>query len=352
MSGKGKPMTDDILESTHEVSDHTCLVKRPLVSVLMLAYNHARYLPQAIDSVLVQHCDFDFELLIGEDASSDDTRAIALAYQRSYPDVIRVVYSEKNVGARTNSNRILDKARGEYVAWCEGDDYWCLPDKLARQVGLIHGREDIADVHADWVKAHPDGDGWSVDWRHSVHRRVPLDRLQGDLFHTFHYPKILRTCTRLSRRSSILECMRSKLGKGQYRFGDAVKTAYLTSRWKVAYLPDIAAVYRLSPNSALRSGKQSRIDFLKSSLEFDTDARRFFSNRDDYPTAYRWEVAVGLGLWGISARDTSAMRYAAADLSRHFSPLGFVTAACETLRMRRPMLVPRQIHGDHLAAQS
>ena len=70
-----------------------------------------------------QICDFEFELIIGEDCSQDATRQIALDYERQYPDIIRVVYSDKNVGMNANSRRIFDQAKGKYVAYCEGDDF-------------------------------------------------------------------------------------------------------------------------------------------------------------------------------------------------------------------------------------
>jgi len=318
-----------------EVSDPSRLPDRPLVSVLMITYNHAEYLAEAIEGVVSQQCDFPFELVIGEDASTDETRKIALDYQRRYPEIVRVIHSASNVGMNANGHRVFMSARGEYVAYCEGDDYWCSPFKLARQVALIRDRPDVGIVHTDWVRARRVVEGWKVGWNRSVHSRVPRSLLQGELFRTFHYPKILRTCTILLRRSTVVALAGSELGSKAYKFGDAVLAAYTASRWKVAYLAEITAVYRESPNSALRSGKQARLDFLKSSLDFDTDARRFFADREDYPRAYRWEVAVGLFLWSISARDMATARFALADIRDHFGAIGFVAEGWRTLMMRR-----------------
>lgn len=325
-----------------EVSDAVRLVCKPLVTVLMITYNHAAYLAEAIEGVVSQQCDFPFELLIGEDASTDGTLEIALEYQRRYPEVVRVIYSTANVGMNANSRRIFSRTRGDYVACCEGDDYWCSPHKLARQVALIRNRADVGIVHTDWVRSRRIAEGWKVGWNKSVHARVPRSLLEGDLFRTFHYPKILRTCTVLLRRSTLQELANSELGRKSYKFGDAVLAVYTASRWKVAYLPEVTAVYRESPNSALRSGKQTRLDFLKSSLAFDTDARCFFADRGDYPSAYRWEVAVGLLLWSISARNPETVRFALADIRAHFGLLSFIAAAWRTLVMRRPTLHRQQ----------
>jgi glycosyltransferase involved in cell wall biosynthesis len=270
-----------------EVSEKDRLAKIPLVSVLMVAYNHADYIAEAIEGVVSQQCDFPFELVIGEDNSQDETRNIVMNYQLRYPAIIRVVYSARNVGAGANFQRIVSKARGEYVAFCDGDDHWCASHKLAAEVELIRNNPEVGVVHTDWVRSHIVGSSWVVSWKKYVHRRVPKRLLEGDVFRTFHYPKILRSCTVLFRRSIVLECAASELGRKKYKFGDAVLAAYTTSRWKVAYLPEVTAVYRESPNSALRSGKQARLDFLKSSLEFDTDARHFFADRAGYPKVRR-----------------------------------------------------------------
>lgn len=243
-------------DQVEEISDADKLPPRPLVSVLMITYNHADYLAEAIEGVVKQQCDFPIELIIGEDASKDATRAIALEYQRRYPHIIRILYSAANVGMNANGQRTFDAARGEFVAFCEGDDYWCARDKLARQVALIVHDPEVGIVHTDWLRSRPGSNGWTVDWRHSVHRRVPFTLLEGRLFSAFHFPKILRTCTVLLRRSTVVSCKASGVFRREYRFGDTVLAAYVTSRWKVAYVPSAMAVYRESPLSALRSEKR------------------------------------------------------------------------------------------------
>lgn len=332
-----------------EVSDPNQLVCQPLVSILMITFNHAAYLARAIEGVISQQCDFPFELIIGEDASKDDSRNIALDYQRRYPKIVRVIYSAANVGMNENSRRIFSRARGEFVASCEGDDYWCSVDKLAEQVALIQRDQAVGIVHTDWVRSRPASDGWKVAWKRSVHRRVPRVLLEGDLFPVFHYPKILRTCTVLVRKAIVEEYAKSELAQKEYKFGDTVLAAYVTSRWKVAYLPTVAAVYRESPNSALRSGTRARLEFLKSGLEFDKDARRFFAERNDYPQAYRWELTIGMLLWSIKARDGNAAKSSWLEIRKHFGPWRFMVAAWKTAMMRRPTLLRQSRTGPSTA---
>lgn len=111
----------------------------------MVTYNHAEFLGEAIESVLAQ--DFvDWELVIGEDCSTDDTLAVARSYAERDPKRIRVLSGPENLGGRGNFIRTLSACRGEYVAQLDGDDYWTAPDKLSRQVAFLDAHPDAALV--------------------------------------------------------------------------------------------------------------------------------------------------------------------------------------------------------------
>ena len=110
-----------------------------ILSVVMTTYNHARYLAEAIESVLMQCTSFRVELVIGEDRSTDNTRAIAKEYAERYPDTIRLITSSENVGMRANYRRTIEATRGRYIALLDGDDYFTDPDKLQLQVDMLEG---------------------------------------------------------------------------------------------------------------------------------------------------------------------------------------------------------------------
>ncbi|OOG64082.1 hypothetical protein B0E46_09195 [Rhodanobacter sp. B04] len=148
-------------ESYLEVSDTTLLIENPVVSVLMLAYNHGPYLAQAIEGVLTQQTDTPIELLIGEDCSPDNTREIALRYQHEHPQIIRVFVGDKNVGPSLNHRRILLAARGEFHAYLDGDDYW-LPGKLARQVEYLRKNPSCAAVYTNALAVDQDGNNIGI----------------------------------------------------------------------------------------------------------------------------------------------------------------------------------------------
>ena len=112
------------------------------VSVRMITYNHEKWIAKAIDSVLMQNVDFDYEIVIGEDFSTDRTRDIVIDYRKRYPDRIRLVLSDANVGAHRNLTRTHHACHGEYIADLEGDDYWTSPDKLQKQVDFLDNHPD------------------------------------------------------------------------------------------------------------------------------------------------------------------------------------------------------------------
>lgn len=128
----------------NEQSDPERLCRNPLVSVHMLTYNHERYIRQAIEGVVNQKTDFEYELVIGEDASTDRTREICFEYQRRYPEKIRVLWSETNQFAVAgNVVRVNSACRGKYIAYCEGDDYWTNPGKLQMQVDAFRANPNL-----------------------------------------------------------------------------------------------------------------------------------------------------------------------------------------------------------------
>lgn len=121
----------------------------PRVSVVLRTYDHARFVAQAIESVLIQRAPFPFELVIGEDCSSDGTRAIVERYAREQPELIRTVLPERNLGHGEILRLALNEARGDFVAYLDGDDYWTSPDKLARQVAFLERNPDCASCFHD-----------------------------------------------------------------------------------------------------------------------------------------------------------------------------------------------------------
>jgi glycosyltransferase involved in cell wall biosynthesis len=128
----------------------------PLVTVHIVTYNHRDFIRDAIEGVLMQQTDFPFEIIIGDDESTDGTREICLEYARRYPGLIRLMLHK-----RENNIAVLGKpclifqylynsfsARGEYIAVCSGDDYWTDPLKLQKQVQVLRQNPTVNRTHS------------------------------------------------------------------------------------------------------------------------------------------------------------------------------------------------------------
>lgn len=112
----------------------------------MITYNHGRFVTKAIESVLAQRTSFPIELVIGDDASSDDTCRQIEVLKAQAPEVIRLLSRPTNIGMHRNLEGVLEECRGEFVAFLEGDDYWTCEEKLQVQVDLLRARDDAVGV--------------------------------------------------------------------------------------------------------------------------------------------------------------------------------------------------------------
>lgn len=127
----------------------------PLVSVIIITYRQADTVARAIESVLAQETDLPFEIVIGEDASGDGTRAVCLDYARRYPDIVRLLPEAPNKGLVDNYFDTLLACRGEFITDCAGDDVWTDPHKLTRLVGLLRANPSATVAASDWRIVDP-----------------------------------------------------------------------------------------------------------------------------------------------------------------------------------------------------
>lgn len=144
-----------------------------MVSVCITTYNHELFISQALDNVLSQQVNFDFEILLGEDESSDRTREIVRAYATQYPERIRLFLHDhpadyQRINGRNNFVNNLKNARGKYIALLDGDDFWTSPHKLQKQVDLLEAHPECCGCfhnvmvvyddapERDWMYHSPD----------------------------------------------------------------------------------------------------------------------------------------------------------------------------------------------------
>lgn len=114
-----------------------------LVSVCVVTYNQENYIAECLESILSQKTNFKFEIIVGEDCSTDATRAIIQKYVDQYPELIVPLFHEKNVGAVENMKQVYQKAKGKYIAHMDGDDL-ALPNKLQKQFDILEMNPDCS----------------------------------------------------------------------------------------------------------------------------------------------------------------------------------------------------------------
>ncbi len=137
----------------------------PKVSICVPTYNHEAYIAQMLDGALAQQTTFPIEIVIGDDASTDNAPAIIRQYAAKHPDLIRAFLHPENLGpaepkefaGRNNVILLLKACRGEYVALCEGDDYWTDPLKLQKQVELLDANPTFSFAHHNMTVIYEDG---------------------------------------------------------------------------------------------------------------------------------------------------------------------------------------------------
>jgi glycosyltransferase involved in cell wall biosynthesis len=137
----------------------------PKVSVLLLTYNHEKWITQAVQSVLMQKTDFDYEVTIVEDCSSDGTRDTVIDFQQRFPERISLSLSKENGEYRTNLATAFLSSSGQYIAQLDGDDYWTSPYKLQKQVDFLDAHPECALCFHNVTVFNEDGTGspWNLN---------------------------------------------------------------------------------------------------------------------------------------------------------------------------------------------
>lgn len=249
-----------------EISDIEQLVNKPLVSVLIFSYRYERFIAQAIDGVLAQICNFPIEIIIGEDCSPDDSLSISLDYQRRNPELIRVLTGPTNVGGSLNVERCLTASRGQYITMCDGDDYWCDPTKLARQIEIFRANPQCTLVfHA---AAYVDSETGS---RTRTSRQSLFSRMLSTEEVILGDGGLMPTASILVRREIALD---PPLWYSQAPVGDYPLALRAALRGKIAYLNRVMSVYR---TNVPHSWTQRYVPEISSRIQYARQIEAMFS---------------------------------------------------------------------------
>lgn len=226
------------------------LSTEPLVSIICPAYNQEAFVAQTLDGFLSQQTNFNFEILIHDDASTDATARIIAQYAERYPTIFRTFYQEVNQyrQGRICAPGLFLKARGRYIAYCEADDYWTDPRKLQLQV-------DFLESHPDYVITYHDAMAFDEDGEHGIQL---TGALRGDASALeLQQARAISTLTVCFR--NVLSAIPAELDVAVAPLNDLCWWSMLGAHGKGKFIAEIKpAAYRVHPGGifSMRSSKQ------------------------------------------------------------------------------------------------
>ena len=233
------------------------------ISVCLIAYNHELFIEQAVQGVLLQHTNFDYEIVVGEDCSTDRTLEILLQLREQNPDKIRLLTTHQNLGMIQNYIRTLKACNGEYVALLDGDDYWCAEDKLRKQVDFLDQHPDFAVCFHSVLRVDNNG----------VQQPKVMWPIQGkEIFDLSDLVKFnfIPTCSALIRRESIKEI---PIWAYSLNFLDWLLFILAAEHGKIKFIDEVMSTYRVHSSGFWSS--MDPINRMESRLQF-------FENLDPY----------------------------------------------------------------------
>lgn len=204
-------------------------------SIYIITHNHEQWVADAIDGALMQEADFDFEIVIGLDKSTDSTAEVVNSYQKAHADKIRVVTSSENVGARANMIRTVEACKGEYVAHIDGDDFWSDSHKLTDQVAFLEANKDFScSVTQASIEYHG-----KLDKRFESNYARTQEQWHGD--DVIKTPSFCATSSTVYRKADLLPL---PAWFETISWGDSAMRGILAAKGKFHYLQRKATTYR------------------------------------------------------------------------------------------------------------
>ncbi|MBO3462255.1 glycosyltransferase [Aetokthonos hydrillicola CCALA 1050] len=248
------------------------------VSVCVPAYNHEKYIAQMLDGALMQQTNFPFEIVIGDDASTDNTQAIIREYVAANPGRIRAYLHEENLGpkeprefaGRNNVLFLLKACKGEYVAMCEGDDYWTDPFKLQKQVDFLDVNPDFAICHHNMEVIYEDGSA-------SHFFNNPDQKLTSTIEDLLEDSWFMATASWVYRNYFLTNDFAGWHAKAAA--GDWAIMIQLAARGKIGYLPETMGVYRKHSAGLSNIHAVTNIPFLKNRKQMFENVDKWLENR-------------------------------------------------------------------------
>ena len=222
-----------------------------MISVVVLTYNQAETIGRALDSILMQRCHVPFEIVIGEDCSTDNTRDICQTYAQQHPDIIRLICNERNKGIVDNYYDCLLACRGKYIADCAGDDFWIDAQKLEKEVRVMEAHPEVTMVITNWQYYNEQTQGTSPSLQQQHAPITPGKNLLKAII-TQQSMSVFHLCTALYRADVFRKAYEedTDLFRNKTYVSEDMQIAFtMALNGNIAYLPDVTLNYSLGKGS-------------------------------------------------------------------------------------------------------
>lgn len=253
-----------------------------MASVLFLSYNQEKYVAKAIESILMQKVDFPYEIVVGDDCSSDRTRFILEDYAKRYP-VIRILEKEENLGILGNYQRLVQAACGKYIAVLAADDYWIDPEKLQKEVDILEKNADVLMVHTKFKVFF---ENKKIEKIRPKYRQILPGRWY---FYHLLMRNTVGACTTCYRKSSLIGTELFNYRNLGFTAEDYPLWLELAALGKVVLLDRITAVYRRIDNT--HSNQRIR-EQRKQYLETIVHIKNYMTNKYNVPFPIKIPVKI------------------------------------------------------------
>lgn len=263
-----------------------------LISVVVCTYNQEDTIVRTLDSILMQQCHVPYEIIIGEDCSTDHTRDICKSYAEKHPNVIRLIANKQNKGVLDNYFDCLLAAQGKYIADCAGDDFWTDPLKLEKEVTILEEHPDVTLVHTNWLCYDEEkGTTYPPHSADSKHTRPFIEgaEILEDIVIQTQRP-VIHLCTSLYRRDVFLQAYQEDtyfFRNKDFGCEDVQISFIMAKNGRIAYLSDITLSYSVG-NATISNTKseEKQYRFVRQVTNLSyylCDKYKLQSNRiDDY----------------------------------------------------------------------
>lgn len=239
------------------------------VSIVVTSYNHEKYIRQCLESILSQKGDFEMEIILGDDCSTDGTGQILEEYKKKYPEIIKKLQNEKNLGITKNLKRSLDACTGRYIAVCEGDDYWTSDEKIQRQMQLLETHLDYSMCFSALTLYYEKEGKYSL---HNDQVKFPRDELTVEDLIAVNYIGNFSCCM---YRASFVHKLPDSLFK--MLMADWLFNMACSEMGKIGFIREPLSVYRIHAHGAW-AGKTD-IDQISEIIDLSKNYNQYFQCR-------------------------------------------------------------------------